>query len=240
MATYLRGTPYPGVGNYTRYSVARLGLSKVAGMEPLKPEYGPVINDVTSFHYPISVPACRLNANTAASKPSLFVTVNSAPGNFDKRKMIRQTWLNHLKEENRNKNGSFSLVGFAFILGMTDNNETQSKLQEESQTHGDIIQIGMSDFYRNLSLKVAGLFNWFYNHCPDIDFVYKVDDDVYINVRNLAQFLVQHRSNKSSMFGSYYGYGSDYIPNRGKEYIIDLFILLIYKKLKAISQSPFD
>lgn len=235
MATYLRGTPYPGVGNYTRYSVARLGLSKVAGMEPLKPEYGPVINDVTSFHYPISVPACRLNANTAASKPSLFVTVNSAPGNFDKRKMIRQTWLNHLKEENRNKNGSFSLVGFAFILGMTDNNETQSKLQEESQTHGDIIQIGMSDFYRNLSLKVAGLFNWLYNNCPDIDFVYKVDDDVYINVRNLAQFLVQHRSNKSSMFGSYYGYGSDYIPNRGKEYIIDLFILLIYKKLKAIT-----
>jgi hypothetical protein len=94
------------------------------------------------------------------------------------------------------------VAGFAFILGMTDSNATQSKIQEESQTHGDLIQIEMADFYRNLSLKVAGLFNWLYRHCHQrIDFLFKVDDDVYVNVRNLVQFIQSFHESNQSMFG---------------------------------------
>jgi hypothetical protein len=59
MAVSLQNTPYPGVDNYTRYAVARLGLLSLAGIEQLKPEYGPVINNVTSLRYPIAIPACQ-------------------------------------------------------------------------------------------------------------------------------------------------------------------------------------
>jgi hypothetical protein len=97
-AIVLRNTPYPGVENYTRYAVARLGLLPLANAEQLKPEFGPVINDVLSFRYPITVPSCPHNV-TAINNQSVFVAVISAPGNFDKRKMIRQTWKNHLKVE---------------------------------------------------------------------------------------------------------------------------------------------
>ncbi len=95
------------------------------------------------------------------------------------------------------------MAGFAFILGLTDNkdNATQTKIEEENKTHGDLIQIEMADFYRNLSLKVAGLFNWLYRHCLKVKFILKADDDVYVNVRNLAQFVQSFHESNQSMFG---------------------------------------
>ena len=202
-AIVLRNTPYPGVENYTRYAVARLGLLPLANAEQLKPEFGPVINDVLSFRYPITVPSCPHNV-TAINNQSVFVAVISAPGNFDKRKMIRQTWKNHLKVES--KKGALNVAGFGFILGLTTNNSTQNKIKEESKTYGDIIQIGMTDFYRNLSFKLTGLFNWLYRNCSKVDFLLKVDDDVYVNVRNLIHFVKSYHPSNGSMFGLPAGY----------------------------------
>ena len=83
--------PYPGVENYTRYAMARLGLLPLPNVKSLNPEFGPVVNDFLSFRYRFSVPCQSVSANR-----SIFIAVNSAPGNFEKRKVIRQTWLKHL------------------------------------------------------------------------------------------------------------------------------------------------
>ena len=199
MSTFLHDTTYPGVENYTRYTVARLGMSHLAGIEPLKPEYGPVYNDVTLLRYPLTISPCQ-NGNVSIKQNSVFIAVISATGNFDKRITIRQTWRNHLKVDYHNS--SMRLAGFAFILGLTDHNETQIKIKEEATTDGDVIQIEMADFYRNLSLKVAGLFNWLYKYCHHkTDFLFKVDDDVYVNVRNLVQFVQTFHESNESMFG---------------------------------------
>lgn len=201
----LRNTSYPGVENYTRYAVARLGLLPLINVEPLKPEFGPVINDVLSFRYPITIRPCL------DVKPSVFIAVVSAPGNFEKRRIIRQTWQIHLKAASHK--GLLKIAGFGFMLGLTTNLTHQAQIEEESKTYGDIIQIGMSDFYRNLSLKVAGIFNWLYRNCSKVDFVFKVDDDVYVNVNNLVHFVqsYHHQSN-----GSMFGLPADsYYSNRG-------------------------
>jgi hypothetical protein len=50
---------YPGVENYTRYMVARFGMSPLAGDESLKPEYGPVYT-ITSHHLIIPSPFLRV------------------------------------------------------------------------------------------------------------------------------------------------------------------------------------
>ncbi|KAI9563393.1 hypothetical protein GHT06_010856 [Daphnia sinensis] len=209
MAPNLFNTSYPGVETYTKFAVARLGLSTLKHVEPLKPEYGPVINDVTSFNYPISIAPCR-NVTNAANR-TVFVVVVSAPDNFEKRDVIRETWRTHLMEENKKH---MFLKGFAFFLGRTENNVTQSKIEEEDKIHGDIIQLDMLDTYKNLSVKVAGLFNWLHRNCATIDFVFKVDDDVYVNVRNLVFFAqltpYDHYSNKSI-----FGIPGFFSPNRG-------------------------
>ncbi|KAI9563633.1 hypothetical protein GHT06_011097 [Daphnia sinensis] len=189
----LRDTPYPGIENYTRYSVARLGLMPIDGVQPLVPEFGVVVNDVTSFRYPISIPPCQ------EGNRSVFIAIISAPGNFNKREMIRQTWLNHLEDVHEER--LLRVAGYGFVIGLTENNETQKAIEEESHLNGDIIQIEMSDFYRNLSLKVAGLLNWLNGNCFKVDFVLKVDDDVYVNVRNLVHFLEAHHPSNHSIFG---------------------------------------
>ncbi len=205
VSSFLHNTPYHGVKNYTRYTMARLGMLPLPNAEQLKPEFGPVINDFLSFRYRHSILPCQ---NVSANR-SIFIAVISAPYNFDKRNIIRQTWRNHLKIVK--PEGLMGLAGFAFILGLTENNLTQSKIDDESKTYKDIIQIEMSDFYRNLSLKVAGLLNWLYRNCTSVDFVLKADDDVYVNVRNLAHFVQSHHSSDRSIFGTSPG---PFIPNR--------------------------
>ncbi len=206
MADTLGKIPYPGVDNYTRYTVARLRMNSLSSVEALKPEFGPVINDFLSFRYRFSIPPC---ADVTANR-SVFIAVISAPYNFNKRYMIRKTWLNHLKA--LKLEDLMGLAGFAFILGLTENNVTQQVIDEENEIFGDLIQIEISDFYRNLSLKVAGLLNWVYRNCASVDFVMKVDDDVYVNVRNLAHFIQSYHPSNRSIFGTSAG---PFIPNRG-------------------------
>jgi hypothetical protein len=120
---------YPGVENYTRYMVARFGMSPLAGDESLKPEYGPVYNNVTSFNYPITVPACRHAAADVDNRKSFFIAVMSAPGNFAKRNIIRRTWRNHYQQHK--SLGLIDTAGFAFILAMTKENVTQKQIDKE-------------------------------------------------------------------------------------------------------------
>lgn len=78
---------------------------------------------------------------------------------------------------------------FGFVIGLTDDKAVQQKVKGESEEYGDILQINMNDTYSNLSLKVAGLLNWVTTYCSPVDFNLKVDDDVYVNVHNLATVL---------------------------------------------------
>ncbi|XP_046450225.1 uncharacterized protein LOC124198435 [Daphnia pulex] len=211
LANHLRNTDYAGVDNYTRYTVARLGLVPLVGVERLIPEFGPVINDVLSFKYPISIPPCQDQVITGGR--TVFVAVISASDNFSIRKIIRQTWKNHLKEVHQE--GLLGVAGFAFVLGLADNDVTKSRIKQEAKTYEDIIQIGIRDSYENLSLKTTGLFNWLYRYCAKVDFVLKVDDDVYVNVRNLVHFVQTFHPSNQSIFGllSPHPY---FWPERGK------------------------
>ncbi|XP_046449311.1 beta-1,3-galactosyltransferase 5-like [Daphnia pulex] len=195
----LHETSYPGAENYTRYTVARLGLSPLVDVQPLIPELGPVINDVLSFRYLFTVSPCVFNDGSLNKK--VFVAVNSATHKFGEREMIRQTWLKHLKNEI--ELGPIGIAGYGFFLGLTHDSETQRTIEKESMQYGDIIQIGIYDFYRNLMLKKAGSFNWLHTNCIEVDYVLMIDDDVYVNVRKLANFVQSYNQSRiPTMFGS--------------------------------------
>jgi hypothetical protein len=213
-ASSFRGTSYPGVENYIRYAVTRLEIlpMPLAVVKPLIPEFGPVINNVTEIRYPIAIPSCPRDSATSANRRSVFIAVISAPGNVNKRSAIRQTWTNHIQTVL--DKGLLTMVRYGFILGQPGNDLMQTQIEEESKNFGDIIQIEMSDYYRNLPLKVAGLLNWLDKNCANVDFVFKVDDDVYVNMHNLAHFVQSHHEYNRSVFGI--GYPNGNIPDRGR------------------------
>ena len=136
-----------------------MGLKELTDVQPLVADMVPVINDVTSFQYPLRIASCRKKVADNTNHRSIFVAVISAPNNFKKRAAIRRTWPHHLKNQS-NINKQLDVLGFGFVVGLTKNTSVQQKLTEESLRYNDILQVNVYDKYRNLSIKAAGLFNW--------------------------------------------------------------------------------
>jgi hypothetical protein len=122
--------------------------------------------------------------------------------------------------------GLLVVGGFAFVLGQTEDQETQSSIEEEAKTNEDIIQIDIPDIDENLPLKRIAVLNWVNNQCGEIDFVVKVDDNVDVNVLNLAQFVHSHHHNSNkSVFGvGKYSLGR---PDRGDNFYSFSFLSLM-------------
>jgi hypothetical protein len=201
---HLRDTEYDGVENYTWFMTVTRGLKTLTNVEPLMPDMGPVVNDITSFQYPTDIGACPTpmdnNKNNPRIHRSLFIAVVSAPNNFERRAMIRQTWPNHLKNQS-NMYKKLNVVGFSFVIGLTNDSAVQQTVVEESENYGDILQINIMDKYEDLSMKVASLLNWVNTYCPSVDYLLKVDDDVYVNVHNLATVIHSLTPSERSVYG---------------------------------------
>ena len=181
---------------------------------------GPVVNDMSQFqYYPINLAPCPSSSNSSYKSRSLFIGVISGPGNFERRATIRRTWPVHLKNQqnNSNKNPLLDLLGFAFVIGQTNDSVVQQKVKDESEKYGDILQVNMMDKYVDLSVKVAGLFYWLDTFCSRVHYVLKVDDDVYVNVHNLATVLHSLNVSEPSVYGRQCG-GN--IPDRSASIII--------------------
>jgi beta-1,3-galactosyltransferase 1 len=65
----------------------------------------------------------------------------------------------------------------------------QKHVEEESNEFSDIIIEDFVDTYNNLTIKTLMLLKWVKNNCNSTGYVMKTDDDVYINVKNLAVFV---------------------------------------------------
>lgn len=54
-----------------------------------------------------------------------------------------------------------------FLVGQTTNNQTQTKIIEESQNYHDIIQESFIDTYKNLTLKTVMMLKWVTDNCAN-------------------------------------------------------------------------
>lgn len=169
MYNRLNGTYFDHVDSYIEYSVMRLGL-----VSQNQNVFGPIVNNVSSFRYLINTLSCSQN------EKKILILIVSAPKNFHKRHIIRQTWMQHANK--------FQLSA-AFFLGTSENDEIQKRVVEESSVHGDIVMVDAVDGYFRLTLKTVALLNYVNNYCTQAPYIIKSDDDIYINAHNLASLL---------------------------------------------------
>ena len=200
----LNNTPYPGVDLYTSYKTARLRLKPLAHVKPLRPEFGPVLNDVSSWRYIIEPCKCEqhLSGNNS-TKRNVFIGIVTAPKYFERRNVIRQTWLRHLRDAHYHR-GRMDAVGFTFFMGRSTDNVTQSRIEEEARLYKDILQIDVVDDYFDLARKATAFFHWVVNNCYGVrvDFVLKIDDDVYVNIRMLSSAVGQLSPDENYFMGN--------------------------------------
>lgn len=133
--------------------------------------------DLDNFHF---LKNCSQVCND--ENPYIVAFVHSAPGNFVKRKVIRDTWASP-------KICSKLKLKVIFILGLTNDSVTESRIDREYFKYNDIVQGNFIDSYKNLTYKHLTGFKWITKFCNKATFVMKSDDDAFIDIFKIVTTL---------------------------------------------------
>ena len=106
----------------------------------------------------------------------LTIIVISAPDHYKQRDAIRRSW----GQSSSNK------IKFTFLVGISEDESVGRKVMQEAETYKDIVINKITDLYQNLSLKTLSAFHWMLKHCPQSQFLLKVDDDMFVQVEKLT------------------------------------------------------
>ncbi|XP_034385977.1 lactosylceramide 1,3-N-acetyl-beta-D-glucosaminyltransferase A [Cyclopterus lumpus] len=127
----------------------------------------------------------------------LLLFVKSSPENFERRQAIRETWGN----ESFVWSELGASVRLVFALGVHPNvgwrSRVQSALLQEDQAYGDLIQQNFLDTFHNLTSKLILQFHWGHKYCRQARFLMSADDDIFVHMPNLVEYLRQLLSSQS-------------------------------------------
>lgn len=145
--------------------------------------------DVSDFKYLISKPECNRNS----SAPYFVTLVHSSPTQYERRAACRETWAH---SDPRTKT--------YFLMGWVQSTTVQKRIDEEEEKFHDIIQGNFVDSYHNLTYKHTMALKWFSENCPNVKYLLKMDDDVFVNVPATYEFLVNNKNDKKFIMGIYF------------------------------------
>nr|XP_011726454.1 UDP-GlcNAc:betaGal beta-1,3-N-acetylglucosaminyltransferase 7 isoform X4 [Macaca nemestrina] len=131
----------------------------------------------------------------------LLVVVKSVITQHDRREAIRQTWGRERESAGRGRGAVRTL----FLLGTASKQEERTHYQQllayEDRLYGDILQWDFLDTFFNLTLKEIHFLKWLDIYCPHVPFIFKGDDDVFVNPTNLLEFLADRQPQENLFVG---------------------------------------
>ena len=153
----------------------------------------------TRKNYPFLSTKC---ATEVVQEPDeqLIIFITSAPFHNERRLSIRQTWLSLLvnntiargrssiRTMKNPSNASNNLViHYWFVCGRDTKQEVESAVEDESAVYGDILRLEYTETYSLLAFKTMSSL-WLAS-TMDVQFIVKVDDDVYLHVPKMIWWL---------------------------------------------------
>ncbi|XP_068190649.1 UDP-GlcNAc:betaGal beta-1,3-N-acetylglucosaminyltransferase 7, like [Antennarius striatus] len=116
----------------------------------------------------------------------LLMVVKSVIEEHDRREAVRKTWGKELMVDGKK-------IKTLFLLGSPapgkDTKNLQKLIDYEDQIYGDILQWDFMDTFFNLTLKEVNFLKWFDIYCSGVQFIFKGDDDVFVNTHNLLELI---------------------------------------------------
>lgn len=119
----------------------------------------------------------------------LLIVIKSTTAQFDRRKAIRVTWGNETLFEGLQ-------MRRIFLLAKHNDLKKEALLEIEHQEYHDIIQGDFQDSFRNLTVKDIMFMRWLTNYCPQAKYIFKGDDDVFVNLDNIVDYLLSLSAEK--------------------------------------------
>ncbi|XP_017322901.1 UDP-GlcNAc:betaGal beta-1,3-N-acetylglucosaminyltransferase 7, like [Ictalurus punctatus] len=116
----------------------------------------------------------------------LLIVVKSVIEQHDRREAVRLTW-------GKERTIGGKRVKTLFLLGTPapgkDSKNLQKLLEYEDRIYRDILQWDFMDTFFNLTLKEVNFLRWFNIYCTNVPFIFKGDDDVFVNPTNLVDLI---------------------------------------------------
>lgn len=88
--------------------------------------------------------------------------------------------------------GNIGFVCYMFLLGRILDKVLQVVLEIESVFYRDILQEDFMDSYNNLIFKIMMVFCWVSIFCQKVEFVMKMDDDMFVNINGFLRVVNQY------------------------------------------------
>ena len=147
----------------------------------------PVTSTVASSEEPVVNPhnfKYLINPSMLCDRKGIrfLIYIHSAPINFRKRQLVRQTW------------GAKAILQqysmrIVFVMGTVAESQTLDAVSMESDRYGDIVMEDFFDSYRNLTYKAVAALKWTSIYCDRAKYVLKADDDILIDIHALMDYL---------------------------------------------------
>ncbi|KAM4555902.1 N-acetyllactosaminide beta-1,3-N-acetylglucosaminyltransferase 2 isoform 1-T2 [Odontesthes bonariensis] len=185
-------------------SLLRQSFSEVTLMDNMLKNFEKFPKQIQEFvsymqrrNYPILIQpdgVCGAKEKDEREPPMILLAIKTTELSLKNRQAIRQTWgrVGWVVGQKTNSSSEEVLGGYVrrvFLLGKADNNQLSQSLKTESKLYGDILQWDFKDTFFNLTLKDVLFWSWFSRHCDRVHFVFKGDDDVFVNVPKLITYL---------------------------------------------------
>ena len=126
------------------------------------------------------------NIDADSQRERIVCFVMSTPRNRLARSAIRRTWGKVIKP--------------IFMLGLSDK-ATMDIVENEAKVFDDIIVEDFVDSYLNLTIKTAFAMKHFSKHFNTSKYFLKVDDDVFLNPKNLYSLLKSTSRPRNAIIG---------------------------------------
>ncbi|XP_010865961.1 N-acetyllactosaminide beta-1,3-N-acetylglucosaminyltransferase 2 [Esox lucius] len=137
--------------------------------------------------YPLVVDQPDICRRTPGGEsPYLLIAVKSLASHFDRRQAIRESWGRAGVLANKT-------VVTVFLLGnstaVDHHPDLSEMLRYENARHRDILQWNYRDTFFNLTIKEVLFLDWMSTRCPGAQYIFKGDDDVFVNTLGVLDFL---------------------------------------------------
>ena len=123
----------------------------------------------------------------ACNKPFVLFLVTSHSSNHKRRRSIRETWAKQDKFSEFGKKFNLTYDVY-FSVGKGKNKSAIEATRRESRKYGDMLIIDREEDFYDLTRRVMAGFKWTSENCL-YTYLFKVDDDVFINIPNVMSFL---------------------------------------------------
>ncbi|GAA54806.1 Beta-1,3-galactosyltransferase 5 [Clonorchis sinensis] len=142
-----------------------------------------ILNDAPEWQdYKLLINQPKVCSNRETDQVELLMLIKSAHNHEVERNTIRGLWADSSCWAGRT-------VRHVFLLGSTDNATWTRRVAREAGRFADVIQQDFHDDYYNNTLKVLFGLQWALSFCPEAQWILFVDDDMFVNPRNVLALL---------------------------------------------------